>query len=57
MELKEKYHNKESNPSNLQTFLAYYKGQNIFSSEQEYEAFQQYLLKDLPISFRLNSLQ
>ena len=57
MELKEKYLNKENPPTNLPNFLAYYKAQSILFSEQEYETFQQYLLKDLPISFRLNSLQ
>jgi len=49
--------NKEKTPHNLNNFLGYYKELNIFETPEEYEIFSQYLLKDLPISFRLNTLQ
>ena len=47
---------KEKTPHNLKNFIDYYKQLKIFDSEQEYETFSQFLLQDLPICFRLNTV-
>ena len=44
-------------PANLPNFKSYYTALNIFPCESDYTAFFDCLLKDLPISFRLNILQ
>ena len=53
MEVKEK----EKTPHNLKNFIDYYKQLKIFDSEQEYETFSQFLLQDLPVCFRLNTVK
>lgn len=53
MEVKEK----EKPPQNLKNFIDYYKELKIFESDQEYETFSQFLLQDLPVCFRLNTVK
>ena len=48
---------KEKTPQNLKNFIDYYKQLKIFNTEQEYDTFSQFLLQDLPVCFRLNTVK